>query len=146
MLTFYLKLARASHGLATSNNNNSSDPNNHTREFILWGSKCINMPVTCSYMNILTCTLHAHIFSVSYIYHIQIVSPLNLHWNHDFNANFACIYGCVWNKHHSYQNKTSTQNQQCEQMVYRRHEHKLCINNISQVTNVDTFKKERKST
>ena len=87
-----------------------------------------------------------HTSSLYHIYHIQIVSPLNLHWNHDFNANFACIYGCVWNKHHSYQNKTSTQNQQCEQMVYRRHEHKMCINNISQVTNVDTCKKERKST
>ena len=84
-----------------------------------------------------------HTSSLYHIYHIQIVSPLNLHWNLDFNANFACIYGCVWNKHHSYQNKTSTQNQQCEQMAYRRHEHKMCINKISQVTNVDIFKKER---
>ena len=84
-----------------------------------------------------------HTSSLYHIYHIQIVSPLNLHWNHDFNANFACIYSCVWNKHHSYQNKTSTQNQQCEQMVYRRHEHKMCTNKISQVTNVNIFKKER---
>ena len=45
-----------------------------------------------------------------------------------------------------YQNKILTQNQLCEQMVYRRHEHKMCINNISQVTNVEIFKKERKST
>ena len=60
-----------------------------------------------------------HTSSLYHIYHIQIVSPLNLHWNHGFNANFACIYG---------------------------HEHKMCINNISQVTNVEIFKKERKST
>ena len=57
----------------------------------------------------------------------------------------VCIYGCVCNKCNSYQNKTLTQNQQCEQRVYRRLEHKTYKYSISQVTNVEILKKERKS-